>query len=66
MVYTVTEFDGRAVDVWACGVIYMYMQLFRHLWYFVKDDDEYYVEGRRAEAGFTPASPLELVGIANS
>ncbi|KAK4932515.1 serine/threonine-protein kinase HAL4/sat4 [Elasticomyces elasticus] len=49
------EFDPRAVDVWACGVIYMAMRTGRHLWRVAKkDEDEFYeryLEDRRDENG---------------
>ncbi|KAK8872397.1 Serine/threonine-protein kinase hal4 [Apiospora arundinis] len=60
--YTQSEFDGRAVDVWACGVIYMHMRLFRHLWYQARLDDAYYtryIEDRRVEEGYAPIEALE-------
>ncbi|KAK8132043.1 kinase domain-containing protein [Apiospora kogelbergensis] len=60
--YTQDEFDGRAVDVWACGVIYMHMRLFRHLWYQARQDDMFYtryVEERRVEEGYAPIESLE-------
>ncbi|KAI1180444.1 kinase domain-containing protein [Nemania sp. FL0916] len=60
--YTDKEFDARAVDVWACGVIYMAMRTGRHLWRVAKkDEDEFYeryLEGRRDEGGY---SPIELL-----
>ncbi|KAK8877762.1 serine/threonine-protein kinase hal4 [Apiospora arundinis] len=61
--YTQSEFDGRAVDVWACGVIYMQMRLFpHHLWYQARRDDAYYtryIEDRRVEEGYAPIEALE-------
>ncbi|TLD16989.1 uncharacterized protein PgNI_02517 [Pyricularia grisea] len=60
--YTADEFDGPAADVWACGVIYMFMRLFRHLWYAAMDNDECYtryVLGRRLEEGYAPLEALE-------
>lgn len=63
--YTDTEFDPRAVDVWACGVIYMAMRSGRHLWRLAKkDEDEFferYLEGRRGEAGYQPIEHLHRV-----
>jgi protein-serine/threonine kinase len=63
--YTDREFDPRAVDVWACGVIYMAMRTGRHLWRVAKrDDDEFfqkYLEGRRDEAGYAPIETLHRV-----
>ena len=63
--YTDKEFDPRAVDVWATGVIYMAMRTGRHLWRMAKrDEDEFYeryVEGRRDEAGYEPIESLSRV-----
>ncbi|KAK5086230.1 serine/threonine-protein kinase HAL4/sat4 [Exophiala xenobiotica] len=60
--YTDGEFDPRAVDVWACGVIYMAMRTGRHLWRVAKkDEDEFYeryLEGRRDENGYAPIESL--------
>lgn len=65
--YTDAEFDPRAVDVWACGVIYMAMRTGRHLWRVaVKDDDEFYeryLEGRRDEDGYAPIESLHKVSL---
>ena len=50
--------DPRAVDVWACGVIYMAMRTGRHLWRVAqKGEDEFftrYLEDRKEESGFRP------------
>lgn len=63
--YIDKEFDARAVDVWACGVIYMAMRTGRHLWRVAKkDDDEFYaryLEGRRDEEGYGPIESLHRV-----
>lgn len=63
--YTDKEFDARAVDVWACGVIYMAMRTGRHLWRVArKDEDEFYaryLEGRRDEEGYGPIESLSRV-----
>ena len=63
--YTDKEFDARAVDVWACGVIYMAMRTGRHLWRVAKkDEDEFYqryLEGRRDEEGYGPIESLHRV-----
>lgn len=65
--YVEAEFDPRAVDVWACGVIYMAMRTGRHLWTMarnnVEGDDFYerYLEGRRDEAGYAPIESLHRV-----
>ena len=64
--YIDKEFDARAVDVWACGVIYMAMRTGRHLWRVArKDEDEFYaryLEGRRDEEGYGPIESLHRVG----
>lgn len=63
--YTDKEFDPRAVDVWATGVIYMAMRTGRHLWRQAqKDEDEFYeqyLEGRRDEDGYAPIETLHRV-----
>ncbi|EEB09547.2 HAL protein kinase Hal4 [Schizosaccharomyces japonicus yFS275] len=61
--YTEKEFDPRAVDVWACGVIYMAMRTGRHLWRIAKkDEDEYYsryLNDRKNESGYEPIEMLQ-------
>ena len=63
--YIDKEFDPRAVDVWATGVIYMAMRTGRHLWRVAKrDEDEFfdrYVEGRRGDDGYGPIETLHRV-----
>lgn len=63
--YTDKEFDPRAVDVWATGVIYMAMRTGRHLWRVAKkDEDEFfekYLEGRKDEGGYAPIENLHRV-----
>lgn len=65
--YVEKEFDARAVDVWACGVIYMAMRTGRHLWHRAqKDEDEFYaryLEGRREEEGYAPIESLNRVSL---
>jgi len=60
--YVEKEFDPRAVDIWACGVIYMAMRTGRHLWRVAqKDEDEFftrYLEDRKEESGFRPIEVL--------
>ncbi|KAK0673879.1 putative serine/threonine-protein kinase hal4 [Cercophora samala] len=67
--YIDREFDARAVDVWACGVIYMAMRTGRHLWRLAKkDEDEFYdryLEGRRDEAGYGPIESLHRARCRN-
>lgn len=61
--YIDKEFDARAVDVWATGVIYMAMRTGRHLWRVAqKEEDEFYeryLEGRRDEEGYGPIESLQ-------
>jgi protein-serine/threonine kinase len=65
--YTAKEFDARAVDVWACGVIYMAMRTGRHLWRVArKEEDEFYaryLEGRQDEEGYAPIEALQRVSV---
>lgn len=65
--YIDKEFDARAVDIWATGVIYMAMRTGRHLWRVAKkDDDEFYaryLEGRRDEEGYAPIESLHRVSL---
>ncbi|ETN40276.1 uncharacterized protein HMPREF1541_04552 [Cyphellophora europaea CBS 101466] len=67
--YAGGEFDPRAVDVWACGVIYMAMRTGRHLWRLArKDEDEFYaryLEGRRDEDGYAPIESLHRARCRN-
>ncbi|KIH90153.1 protein-serine/threonineeeee kinase [Sporothrix brasiliensis 5110] len=67
--YVNKEFDARAVDVWACGVIYMAMRTGRHLWRLAKkDDDEFYaryLDGRRDEEGYGPIESLHRARCRN-
>ncbi|KAJ5220755.1 uncharacterized protein N7469_009642 [Penicillium citrinum] len=63
--YTEKEFDPRAVDLWATGVIYMAMRTGRHLWRVAqKDEDEFYqryLQGRKHEDGYAPIETLHRV-----
>jgi len=65
--YVDKEFDPRAVDVWACGVIYMAMRTGRHLWRVAqKTEDEFfnrYLEDRKEESGFRPIEILKRVSV---
>ncbi|ROW17731.1 hypothetical protein VPNG_00930 [Cytospora leucostoma] len=67
--YVDKEFDARAVDVWACGVIYMAMRTGRHLWRVAKkDEDEFYaryLKGRRDEEGYGPIESLHRARCRN-
>ena len=63
--YVDQEFDPRAVDLWATGVIYMAMRTGRHLWRVArKDEDEFYeryLQGRKDEDGYQPIETLHRV-----
>ena len=63
--YVDKEFDPRAVDVWACGIIYMAMRTGRHLWRVAqKGEDEFfdrYLEDRKEEEGYRPIEVLRRV-----
>ncbi|MCJ1476831.1 serine/threonine-protein kinase HAL4/sat4 [Lambiella insularis] len=67
--YVDNEFDPRAVDVWATGVIYMAMRTGRHLWRLAKrEEDEFfdrYLEGRRDEDGYQPIETLHRARCRN-
>ncbi|EPS37666.1 hypothetical protein H072_8659 [Dactylellina haptotyla CBS 200.50] len=67
--YIEKEFDPRAVDVWATGVIYMAMRTGRHLWRVAKrEEDEFfqkYLEGRKDEAGYGPIESLHRARCRN-
>ncbi|MCJ1416279.1 serine/threonine-protein kinase HAL4/sat4 [Xylographa parallela] len=67
--YVDKEFDPRAVDVWATGVIYMAMRTGRHLWRLAKrEEDEFfdrYLEGRRDEDGYQPIETLHRARCRN-
>ncbi|KAJ5353324.1 hypothetical protein N7452_002298 [Penicillium brevicompactum] len=68
--YVEREFDPRAVDLWATGVIYMAMRTGRHLWRVArKDEDEFYqryLDGRKHEDGYAPIETLHRVRTTNS
>jgi protein-serine/threonine kinase len=68
--YVDKEFDPRAVDLWACGVIYMAMRTGRHLWRVAKKgEDEFYtryLEDRREDSGFRPIEVLRRVNFSLS
>ncbi|KAL4936072.1 hypothetical protein BDV06DRAFT_114347 [Aspergillus oleicola] len=67
--YIEKEFDPRAVDIWACGVIYMAMRTGRHLWKLARksEDDFYrrYLEGRKHEDGYAPIETLHRARCRN-
>jgi protein-serine/threonine kinase len=61
------EFDGRATDVWACGIIYMAMRIGRFLWNIAKKDEDdlyaQYLGDRRHEDGFLPIEGFPGVSV---
>ncbi|CDM28140.1 hypothetical protein DTO013E5_3939 [Penicillium roqueforti] len=67
--YVEKEFDPRAVDLWATGVIYMAMRTGRHLWRVArKDEDEFYqryLDGRKHEDGYAPIETLHRARCRN-
>ncbi len=67
--YVDKEFDPRAVDIWATGVIYMAMRTGRHLWRMAqREEDEFYeryLQGRRDEAGYEPIETLSRARCRN-
>ncbi|KAH6699832.1 kinase-like protein [Leptodontidium sp. MPI-SDFR-AT-0119] len=67
--YIDKEFDGRPVDVWATGVIYMAMRTGRHLWRVAKgEEDEFYdgyLRDRREEDGYAPIESLHRARCRN-
>ncbi|ANB11998.1 serine/threonine protein kinase SAT4 [Sugiyamaella lignohabitans] len=67
--FTEPEFDPRALDIWAVGVIYMAMRTGRHLWRMAKaSEDEFYakyLEGRKDEHGYEPIESLKRARCRN-
>ncbi|KAL1999699.1 hypothetical protein VTN02DRAFT_4150 [Thermoascus thermophilus] len=61
--YGKEDFDARAVDIWAAGVIYMDMRTGRHLWRFAYPDKDCrycdYIHERAQEGGYGPIEALE-------
>ncbi|KAF4549310.1 Serine/threonine-protein kinase HAL4/SAT4-like protein [Elsinoe fawcettii] len=55
-------FDPRAVDIWACGKVYMAMRLGRHLWMKAKEDEDdlykQFLQDRQSEGGHAPIESL--------
>ncbi|KAH8888992.1 Pkinase-domain-containing protein [Thozetella sp. PMI_491] len=67
--YTDDKYDGRAVDIWACGVVYIFMRLNRFLWLSAEHKDRYYLkylDDRRHEEGHHPIEELEPVECRNT
>ncbi|CCE62057.1 hypothetical protein TPHA_0B03850 [Tetrapisispora phaffii CBS 4417] len=66
--YTKEKFDPRAVDVWACGMIYMAMVIGRHLWTTAQKSDEIYstfLNDIKTEDGFEPIENFSDVNCKN-
>ncbi|KAG7136322.1 Serine/threonine-protein kinase hal4 like [Verticillium longisporum] len=64
--YSDGEFDARAADIWACGIIYMVMRTGGFLWTIAKTEDEcygQYLEDRRKEDGYDPIETLHQVSF---
>jgi protein-serine/threonine kinase len=65
--YMGKEFDPRAVDVWACGVIYMAMRTRQYMWQLarVSEDRSFkrYVEERNTTVGYEPIEGLRRVRL---
>ena len=58
--YVDKEFDPRAVDVWATGVIYMAMRTGRHLWRVAKRDEDHTTDYDKIGDGEEPDVALGL------
>lgn len=67
--FTAKAFDPRAVDIWACGVIYMAMRTGRQLWKLADPDaDAFYAEymhARKREGGYEPIELLKRARCRN-
>lgn len=66
--YSQEEFDPRAIDIWACGVIYMAMRTGRQLWSIaVKEDQFYYkyLRGRKEKGGYKPIEMMKRARCRN-
>ncbi|GMF99316.1 unnamed protein product [[Candida] boidinii] len=66
--FTTEEFDARAVDIWACGVIYMAMRSGRQLWKVANTDDEFfniYLSKRKDAKGYEPIEALKRARCRN-
>ncbi|KAI3567997.1 kinase-like domain-containing protein [Fusarium oxysporum f. sp. albedinis] len=68
--YTDGEFAGHAVDIWACGIIYMAMITVCPLWRIAKNskDASYarYLKERRQQEGFGPIESLPRLHSRNT
>lgn len=58
-----SEYDPRAVDIWATGIIYMAMRTGSYLWQVAtQDEDEFYrryLTGRKQSNGYEPIERLK-------
>ena len=63
--HTDREFDPKAVDVWAAGIIYMDMRMGRHVWGIAKRGEDHsfdkYLNDRKKEEGYAPIESLQRV-----
>uniref|UniRef100_A0A060T4C4 non-specific serine/threonine protein kinase n=1 Tax=Blastobotrys adeninivorans TaxID=409370 RepID=A0A060T4C4_BLAAD len=63
------EFDPRAVDVWATGIIYMAMRTGSYLWQVaIPEEDDYYrryLQGRKHANGYEPIESLRRAKCRN-
>jgi protein-serine/threonine kinase len=67
--HTGEEFDPRAADIWACGVIYMVMRKGTFLWLKAAEEDhsyETYCKGRKAEHGYKAIETLHRVSMSRT
>lgn len=64
-----TEFDPRASDVWAVGIIYMAMRTGSYLWQTADpdEDEDYarYLKGRKQKSGYEPIESLRRARCRN-
>ncbi|OSS47384.1 hypothetical protein B5807_07577 [Epicoccum nigrum] len=64
-VFAGKEFDPCAVDVWACGVVYLAMRMGQYLWRVARAGEdaafERYTEDRKSEVGYKPIERLRRV-----
>lgn len=68
--YADKEFDGHAVDVWACGIIYMAMITGRYFWDTAKGNEDAsflrYLKERRVQQGYSPIESLTRLYCRNT
>ena len=66
--YSQEEFDPRAIDIWACGVIYMAMRTGRQLWSIAMKEDQFYykyLRGRKEKGGYKPIEMMKRARCRN-